>query len=296
MDNGIREVFDKIRAEDSLKRETDDFLHEKIQRQSSKKNTVRLRLAVVCVSFTLLFIIGGFSYNLYFTPSAYVDIDVNPSIELVVNRFGRVIDARPYNDDGAAVLENIGVRHMRYGDAVDKLIGVLTASGYLKPDGLLSVTVQTGDGKRESSMVGGLQTVIDNSLQAHHASVSTNIFPVSEEVKSHAHESHITPAKYLAISELQKLDPTATFEDCRNHTISEIKQMIQEHGDDHHSETPADEGREQQYQPIEEDCEAEEHPPEQNESGDNSRIAPDNHDSHENKKGEKKHGKNEGHH
>lgn len=257
MDNMIRNAFDKIHAEDALKQKTADFLHERIRQPNDKRKTPRLRLAAVCVSFALLFIIGELSCNLYFTPSTYVDIDVNPSIELVVNRFGKVIEVSPYNDDGAALLKDVNVRHMNYDNAVDTLIGAMVSNGCLKQDGRLSVSIQTNDGDRESSILGSLQSTISNSLQEHHTNAITDVFSVSEEVKTHAHENHVTPAMYLAISELQQLDPTANFKDCRDHTLSEINQMIQEHGGEHHGDKTDDDNKEQ-GQPPADDCETEE--------------------------------------
>jgi hypothetical protein len=234
LDNGIRDTFDKIHAETVLKQKTADFLYEKIREKRNVNSGVRLRLITVCATFVLLFIMGGFSFNLYFTPSAYVAIDVNPSIELAVNRFGKVIDTSPYNDDGAVILQDVNVRHMSYEDAVDRLFDAMAASGYLKQDGIVSVTVQAASGNRESNMLAGLQATIDNSLQTHHTKADSNVFAVSEDVRNHAHKNHMTPAKYLAISELQQVDPTVTFEGCREHTISEINQMTQAHDGEHH--------------------------------------------------------------
>lgn len=232
----MRNVFDKIHAEAILKEKTMCFLHEQIQIRNNNRTSSRLRRFAVCISFALLFIIGGFSYNLYFMHSAYVDIDVNPSIELVVNRFDKVIESNPYNDDGAAILKNINIQYMNYEDAVDKLIDTMVINGCLKSEGNFSITVQTKDENRKTNLLVGLRTVIDNSLQAHHTNVNANIFAVSEEVRIHAHDNHVTPAKYLAISELQQVDPTATFEDCREHTISEINQLIQAHCGGRHSD------------------------------------------------------------
>lgn len=288
MDNKMRDTFDKIHAEATLKQKTAAFLHEKIRQKSGSRKTVRLKLAAICASFVLIFIIGGFCNNLYFTPSAYVDIDVNPSIELMVNRFNRVIEASPYNDDGAAILQDINVLHMSYNAAVDKLIGAMVAKGYLKQDGTVSVTVQTSDGNRESNMLGNLQASINTALQTHHTDASSNVFAVNEEVRGYAHENHMTPAKYLAISELQQVDPTATFEDCREHTISEINQMIREHGSGHHVENPVDEDKaEQGHQPVDDWDEEENHS--------NSPTAPSNHTVPQNQhKNDNEHGG--GHH
>lgn len=234
MDNKIHDTFNKIRAEKALKQKTANFLYEKIQQNGSRRASP-FRFAAVYVSIILLFIMGALSHNLYSMPRAYVDIDVNPSIELVVNRFGRVIEISSFNDDGAVILEDIDVRHMGYKDAVDKLIGAMAKKNYLKQDGLVSVTVQTNNENRRNNMLAGLKITVENILQKHNTNTDSNIFAVSEGIWSHAHKNHMTPAKYLAISKLQQVDPTATFEGCQMHTISEINQMIQTPGSGHHS-------------------------------------------------------------
>ena len=57
--------------------------------------------------------IGGYSYIQ--TPVSYVSIDVNPSVELTLNRVDRVISATAFNGDGEAVLEDSGERETVYG-------------------------------------------------------------------------------------------------------------------------------------------------------------------------------------
>lgn len=242
MNNKIHDTFDQIHAEAALKEKTLNFLHEKIQQKSINRNIVRFRRAAACLSFVLVFVIGGFSHHLYFISSAYVDLDVNPSVALAINPFGRVIEANPYNDDGAAILQEVDVRHMNYRNATDQLIGAMVAKGYLQQDGLVSVTVQAEDENKGNNMRDRLQSTIDQTLQAHHTSAATSVFPVSGDVRNHAHENHVTPAKYLAISALQQVDPTASFADCREKTIGEINQRTQEHGGGHGNDGLSDDG------------------------------------------------------
>ena len=42
---------------------------------------------------------------LYFTPTMEISVDINPSIELGVNRFDRVISVDGYNEDGQALAQ-----------------------------------------------------------------------------------------------------------------------------------------------------------------------------------------------
>lgn len=244
MEDKLQLVFDKIHAEDALKEKTADFLHTEIQKRSQIRKRSRMRIAIACVSFVLFMLTGGgFSYNLYFTPGAYVDMDVNPSVELTLNRFGRVLEASPYNDDGTAALKGLDLRYKTYEEAVRKLLEAMNAQGYLKPNSLVSVTVQSGNADLEKNMLSGLQTAVSSSLASQRSSATTSIFAVSREVKECAHDYDLSPAKYIAITELQAVDPTATFEGFAEHSISEIKQQTKEHGEGHHKETSPESGK-----------------------------------------------------
>ena len=88
---GIKEAFDKISAEDELKARTRAFLAKKTNNYTEYRvpNVQRLAAAAAC----FLCLLAG-SYWLYFVPTAEISIDINPSIELGINRFDQVISVR----------------------------------------------------------------------------------------------------------------------------------------------------------------------------------------------------------
>ena len=229
MENELCRALDKIRAEDDLKDRTARYLHREIDRRSRAGKRARFRLAAVCAVLLLLLLAGGVSYGLYLTPSAYIDVDVNPSIGLTLNRFDRVICTQAYNDDGAVVLRDVNLRFKTYEEAMRILLDTMISKGYLAEDGLLSVSVQAKGGSAENDMIGQLNQIAAASLSAHHANTNTEVIAVTEDVRNAALGHHMTPAKYLAIAELQAVDPAATFEGCADHSISEIREQTRAH-------------------------------------------------------------------
>lgn len=79
------------------------------------------------------------------TPTAYVSIDVNPSLELAVNRFDTVVGARGLNEDGEEVVSSTDVTWMGYEDAVGALVESMESEGYLTKESAVSVTVTCDD-------------------------------------------------------------------------------------------------------------------------------------------------------
>jgi hypothetical protein len=236
LENELRRALDKIYANDALKTRTESFLKSEINKRSQSKVRPSFRLAAVCSAILLFIFMGGFSHNLYFTPVAYVDVDVNPSIGLLLNRFDRVIETHAYNDDGTTILADVNIRFKSYGDATRVLLEAITSKDYLMEDGLITVTVQTGGNIEENNMLERLNQVVSASLSEHPTTVQIEIFPVTSDVRINAHEHHVTPAKFLAISELQAIDPTVTLEECSRHSIGEIRERTRVHGNNHHNE------------------------------------------------------------
>lgn len=240
MENKLHDTIDKIHAEDALKEKTAIYLHEEIRKRGQKSRVLKFRAAAVCVSLVLILIAGNFSYRMYITPSAFVDMDVNPSVELSLNRFGRVLEASPYNDDGAAILQGVSVKNKTYEQAIQMLLDEMILQGYLKPDGLVSVTVQADSSGAEERMLNTIKESVDASLEIHQSDVSTDVFAVSSEVRECAQEHNLSPAKYIAITHLQEVDPEATYDGCSDHSISEIRQLTEEHGGKHHDSEGCD--------------------------------------------------------
>jgi hypothetical protein len=233
--NELQSALSKIRAEDALKRKTSEFLRAEIAKRGGLR--FRLRFAAVCAVFALFVIVGGFS--VYLAPAAHVDFDVNPSVGLSVNRFGIVIDAAAYNDEGAMILQSVGVRNKTYKEAAKALLGAFISEGYLSDNGFVSATVQANDKNYENKLLDNLASIVNLSLADRRVSAETDLFPVDAEVTSAAHGRHMTPAKYLAITELQAVDPTATFENCAEHSIGEIRELINTSSGERHGENNA---------------------------------------------------------
>jgi hypothetical protein len=237
MENDLSSALNKIQANNDLKNRTARFLSAEISKRNHVRTRPRLRLAAVCSVLVFFVLIGGFSYNLYFTPVSFVDVDVNPSIGLSLNRFNRVINTHAYNDYGAEILNEANIRFKMYGEAVQILIDVIISNGYLIDDGFVFITVQADSGTTENNLLESLNNIVALSLSSHHTNAQTDIFSITNEVRTNAHQHHVSPAKYLAIIELQSVDPTVTFESCRGHSVGEIRERTRGHGGGHHNQT-----------------------------------------------------------
>lgn len=227
-ENRIRAAFDSVGASESLKASTRSFLQEARQREDRKicRSIVsrRLRMTAQAVCAALLMLAIGFGgYGLLLVPVSYVSIDVNPSIELELNRIDRVISARAFNEDGERILECVSVDGKHYTDAIDALVESREMEPYLTENAALTFTVASCNRQKEDSLLGGVSGSL-GCLRHGGMSVRTDLAMVGE-----AHECGLSLGKYAAYKMLQQYDSSISAEDCHNMTMSEIHGLLEEH-------------------------------------------------------------------
>ena len=146
LDTRVRQAFDDVTVPDDVKRSALTYIAcvaeaaeqqvasaapaaipavpapssspERAPRKRPRARFVSLRRAVAAVAACLVLAVVGFGGFAYAQPTTYVGIDVNPSIELGVNRFGIVVQAEAFNDDGRALLDAVSLTGRGYADAL----------------------------------------------------------------------------------------------------------------------------------------------------------------------------------
>ena len=103
---------------------------------SVKGNRKRIarRLTALAASF-LIFIGAGAGGYAYYAPTGYVDVDINPGIEIVCNRWDKVIKVSGANKDGERVLEITGnLKNKDVETAVEMILEAADEEGFLSEE------------------------------------------------------------------------------------------------------------------------------------------------------------------
>ena len=235
MKNRIQAAFSEIHADDALIDHTTAYLRGELKDQRRKGVRLHLPGRVRAIAVAAVLTVGILAYSLYFTPVAYVSIDVNPSLELGLNRFDKVISAGTFNGDGDRILSGVNLEGKTYNEAARVILSVIEANGYLREDALVSVTVKAESSEKEQILCSTLQHFINEQVLSAQASAVVEVFPVTAEVWDSAHGCNISPAKYLAIQTLMEVDENATIQDYAGSTIRQIRQRTQECHDAHNA-------------------------------------------------------------
>lgn len=214
----VKEAFDKIHADNELKNNTREFLFQKTKGYRKYKFFSYKQAAMIMLCF-LFIILGHKGYSAYFTSVSTISIDVNPSIELDINQFEKVIDVKSYNEDGDIIISDINIRFSDYREALMLLLQNENITQYLTQEQLVVITVFGADEKRNTEMLTDLTTCTGSYRNVQCCAGN------SDEV-AEAHSLGLSYGKYKAFLELQTLDPNITIEDIRVLTMRQIRDMI----------------------------------------------------------------------
>lgn len=135
------------------------------------KRKLRPWLAAACAALVLLGAGGGgLAYYQSRAVASIVSLDVNPSIELKVNRAERVISCTALNTEAAAVLFDMDggadLKGTKLDVAVNAIVGALVREGYLDSvSSAILISVEDKDQNRAQRLQAELVASVDGVLQ-----------------------------------------------------------------------------------------------------------------------------------
>lgn len=252
MKDKLKAAFDQVQAEEALKEKTRAYLADHAQnRTPARKHPVARRLVPAAACLVLVLLGGNW---LYFTPTATISVDINPSLELAVNRFDKVLSVDGYNQDGQALADTLDCTFASYTEVVDAILADEQVAALLSDNGVLTITV-VGDNETQSArLLSGVESCTAGQKNAY-------CYCAHGEEMEHAHQAGLSYGKYQAYLELQALDPTVTPEQVQGMTMREIRERIStlsgassgsetstSSGSAHHSQTENEHGHNGRHQ------------------------------------------------
>lgn len=219
MRSRIKGAFAAVRAEEALKESTLDFLERYRLGGRARRGWwagQRLALAAACV---LLLALGAGGW-LVFTPTASISIEVNPWIELGVNRFDRVVSVEGRNDDGAALADTLDLRFMDCAQAVRTVLESGDVSALLAEDEVMAIGVIGSDEAQCGRLLSQVETTAAAAPNAY-------CYCADRDEAAAAADAGLSCGKYRAYLALRELDPTVTPEAVRGMSMRELRQWME---------------------------------------------------------------------
>lgn len=195
----------------------------------TKKKTRRWAPLAAAACLALVLVGGGGGYYYYSVNNAVaslVSLDVNPSIQLEVNKNEKVLSATPMNDDGAEILADMDLKGTQADVAMYAIIGSLLQHGYVDElANSILITVEDDDPTRGEKLQQELTAQADAALA--NAQVSGSVLAQTlqhtEELSQKAQEYGISTGKAALIQSIVELsNNTKTFEELVGLSINDL--------------------------------------------------------------------------
>ncbi len=195
------------------------------------------KFMVWAASAAALVVLLGTSAWAHFTPYSYVSLDVNPSIEYSVNRFGRVLTAAAVNNDGEEILQDLSLTNKPIEDAVKETVDEIAQNGYFDGTDPGGIVISTSGPNDEDSqqLAQDLQAAAEEVTKDSTVPVEVEAVSVGLARVQEARTLGTTPGKLNLVQKLQQSSAapdSVNVEDWLNKPVKEIMKAIQQNKKD----------------------------------------------------------------
>ena len=201
----------------------------------TKKSAKRSWTTIVAACLAVILLGGGgVFYQRANAVASVVSLDVNPSIELKVNRSEKVLSCTPLNDDAREILAGMGggadLKGAKLDVAVNAIVGSLVRSGYLDSiSSAIMISVEDKNTTRAEKLQRELTSAVDGVLQtsAAKASVLTQTLTQDAAREQQARENNISTGKAALVNRVLALNPSLSFDALAALSVEELKDLAE---------------------------------------------------------------------
>ena len=192
----------------------------------SKSNKIKKWIIGASAAAVIALAAGiGFAGNQYFSVATVIGIDVNPSIELRVNKNDTVVKALALNSDAEIILDEMKLKGVDCDVAVNALIGSMLRHGYIDElKNSILISVDNPDAQKSAELEERLINEINSILSGSSVEPAVMAQSVSDDasIKSLAEQYGISAGKATLIQKICNADPTKTFESLAGLSVNDL--------------------------------------------------------------------------
>ena len=202
---------------------------------TTKKTTKKrwTTLAAACLALVLLGG-GGIFYQQAHAVASVVSLDVNPSIELKVNRSEKVLVCTPLNEDAKDILADMSngadLKGAKLDVAVNAIVGSLVRNGYLDSiSSAIMISVEDKDTARAEKLQRELSNTVDGVLQTSEAKAAVLTQTLTQDAgrEQQARENNISTGKAALVNHVLALNSALKFDELAKLSVEELKDLAE---------------------------------------------------------------------
>ena len=200
----------------------------------TKKTTKRRWTSLIAACLAVMLLGGGLFYQRANAVASVVSLDVNPSIELKVNRSEKVLVCTPLNEDAKAILADMGngadLKGAKLDVAVNAIVGSLVRNGYLDSiSSAIMISVEDKDTARAEKLQRELTSAVDGVLQTSEAKAAVLTQTLTQDAarEQQARENNISTGKAALVNCVLAINPSLKFDALAKLSVEELKDLAE---------------------------------------------------------------------
>ena len=200
----------------------------------TKKTTKRRWTSLIAACLAVMLLGGGLFYQRANAVASVVSLDVNPSIELKVNRSEKVLVCTPLNEDAKAILADMSngadLKGAKLDVAVNEIVGSLVRNGYLDSiSSAIMISVEDKDAARAEKLQRELTSAVDGVLQTSEAKAAVLTQTLTQDAarEQQARENNISTGKAALVNRVLALNPSLKFDALAKLSVEELKDLAE---------------------------------------------------------------------
>ena len=200
----------------------------------TKKPTKRRWTSLIAACLAVMLLGGGLFYQRANAVASVVSLDVNPSIELKVNRSEKVLVCTPLNEDAKAILADMSngadLKGAKLDVAVNAIVGSLVRNGYLDSiSSAIMISVEDKDAARAEKLQRELTSAVDGVLQTSEAKAAVLTQTLTQDAarEQQARENNISTGKAALVNCVLAINPSLKFDALAKLSVEELKDLAE---------------------------------------------------------------------
>lgn len=200
-----------------------------------KKQKKILPVIAAAAAFALIFgtVFGIMVHTNANAVDSVVSIDVNPSVELQLNKKEKVVSFMAVNDDGAEILKDIDIKGMSVETAVENVLDTMKDKGYMDGDkSSVLISVKNKNQKNADKLSDKLLDHAYESMGKNHSSpaVLSQSLSDGDSSKEIAKKYGLSHGKAKLITKIMEKDSLLTIDKLAGLPMNDLNLLIQQNG------------------------------------------------------------------
>lgn len=177
-------------------------------------------ILMVWIAFSLIQ-----TQNSNFQPTYIVAIDINPSIELYMDKDFFVKEIKALNDDGKTIINSLDYEDKPLLNLVEEIMDQSLELGYLSltNDGLITTALITNE-RTENKLASDIRSTIEQHLNTHHIQAEVTLTQEDMDTFTNAQQLNISVNKYVIYDRMNRQGFNIQVDEINNNSISSLLQ------------------------------------------------------------------------